>query len=254
MRLPPCHLHRAGARRGLVVAALGVMALAAIIVARQSGEYRRGSSNEVELLRTLDPFSQELSAIHPSPKIMEQNSKAHKLLATASDEIEDGDPIKKLLDKSAAIDARLAKQEAAEKKMAEKVVYSQKWVDDLKAKNAKLHMVMGWPQAGGPMPTEDATEYPASLYGDVAYGSDDDDVRDETSDSEGGVDASAIAAVGKAIASAYAQQHAKIIARPVVDEQGALDRGDMDNGYDSAAVKAAAQVLSHLTWYTRFRL
>ena len=224
------------------MAALGVMALAAIIVARQSGEYRRGSSNEVELLRTLDPFSQELSAIHPQ-KIMEQKSKAHKLLATASNEIEDGDPIKKLLDKSAAIDARLAKQEAAEKKMAEKVVYSQKWVDDLKAKNAKLHMVMGWPQAGGPMPTEDATEYPASLYGDVAYGSDDDDVRDDTSDSEGGVDASAIAAVGKAIASAYAQQHAKITARPAVDEQGALDRGDMDNGYDAAAVKAAAQVL-----------
>lgn len=215
------------------------MALAAIIVARQSGEYRRGSSNEVELLRTLDPFSQELSAIHPSPKKIKQNSKAHKLTGR----IEDGDPIKKLLDKSAAIDARLAKQEAAEKKMAEKVVYSQKWVDDLKAKNAKLHMVMGWPQAGGPMPTEDATEYPASLYGDVAYGSDDDDVRDDTSDSEGGVDASAIAAVGKAIASAYAQQHAKITARPVVDEQGALDRGDMDNGYDAAAVKAAAQVL-----------
>ena len=149
------------ARRGLVTASLGMLALAAIIVARQSVGYRRGSSNEVALEQSGgDPFLQELSALAPHAtaaverKVAAQRSKAVQLLARARQEMSSRGPeINKLLRHSKALDARLAQQQAAEERMGRDVEAAQKRVDELKAKNAKLHMTTGWPQRGGAMPT-----------------------------------------------------------------------------------------------------
>ena len=60
------------------------MALAAIIVTRQSVDYRRGSSNKVALAQ--DPFAQELAAVTPVAARREQ---AEQLLAKARREMKE---------------------------------------------------------------------------------------------------------------------------------------------------------------------
>ena len=224
--------HRARARQALVVTALGVMALAAIIVSRQAVGYRRGSSNEVSLAQ--DPFVQELSALHTAPKSQQQlaaqRSKAEQLLAKARNEMKSRGPeIEKLLKHSAELDARLASQEKAEQRMADAVKAAQSKVDDLKSKSqdARLHMTIGWPQKGGAMPTT----YPAF-----------DGASSLQSSEDSGFDAAAIAAAGKAIAEAFAKQHPPT-PRTVSDddeEGGVLSSEDLDNGVDGAAIRAAA--------------
>jgi carbonic anhydrase len=121
-----------GARARLVATTLGVMALAAIIVSRQSEGDWRGSSDKVTLAQ--DPYAEargEMKARGPA--------------------------INKLLEHSVELETRLANQEKAERQMADAVQAAQRKVDALKAKDAKLHMVIGWPQRGGAMPTT----YPA---------------------------------------------------------------------------------------------
>jgi hypothetical protein len=121
-----------GARARVVATTLGLVAMAAIIVSRQSEGGWRGSSDKVTLAQ--DPYAEargEMKARGPA--------------------------INKLLEHSVELETRLANQEKAERKMADAVQAAQRKVDALKAKDAKLHMVIGWPQRGGAMPTT----YPA---------------------------------------------------------------------------------------------
>jgi hypothetical protein len=115
-----------------VATTLGVMALAAIIVSRQSEGDWRGSSDKVTLAQ--DRYAEARG---------EMNAR--------------GPAINKLLEHSVELETRLANQEKAERQMADAVQAAQRKVDALKAKDAKLHMVIGWPQRGGAMPTT----YPA---------------------------------------------------------------------------------------------
>ena len=220
---------RARARQALVATTLGVLALAAIIVARQSVGYRRGSSTDVVLDQASDPFMQELSAMHATPKVQEQvmaqRSKAEQLLVKARTEMKERGPeIDALLKHSDALRVRLAEQEAAEKKMGDRVAYAQKNVDELKAKDAELHMT---------------TKYPS--FDEASSLSDTD------ADMDTGFDAAAIAAAGKAIAKAYAEQQGQTAGAAAFtedDEGGPLVSRDMDNGVDAAAVKAAARAIA----------
>jgi len=200
------------------------MALAAIIVTRQSVDYRRGSSNKVALAQ--DPFAQELAAVTPVAARREQ---AEQLLAKARREMKARGPaINKLLEHSVELETRLAAQEKAEKQMADAVQVAQRKVDALKAKDAKLHMTIGWPQQGGAMPTT----YPAF---------------DGASSLSDGADAASIQAAGKAIAAQYAAQHAPLAAavEETDDEEGGpLRAGDLDNGVDAAAIRAAAAAIA----------
>ena len=120
------------ARARWVATTLGVMALAAIIVSRQSEGDWRGSSDKVTLAQ--DRYAEARG---------EMNAR--------------GPAINKLLEHSVELETRLANQEKAERQMADAVQAAQRKVDALKAKDAKLHMVIGWPQRGGAMPTT----YPA---------------------------------------------------------------------------------------------
>jgi interferon gamma-inducible protein 30 len=224
------------ARRGLVTASLGMLALAAIIVARESVGYRRGSSNEVALEQQAggDPFLQELSALAPHAtaaverKVAAQRSNAEQLLARARQEMKSRGPeIDKLLRHSEALDARLAQQQAAEQRMGKDVEAAQKRVDDLKRKDAKLHMTIGWPQRGGAMPTT----YPSF-----------DEAPSLQVEEDTGVDAAAIKAAAEAIAKAYAaQQQQEKPAAPEDMEGGPLRVEDFDAGVDAAGVQAAAK-------------
>ncbi len=204
------------------------MALAAIIVARQSVDYRRGSSNKVALAQ--DPFAQELAAVAPDAGAA-RRAQAEQLLAKARREMQERGPaINKLLEHSVELETRLAAQEKAEKQMADAVQVAQHKVDALKAKDAKLHMTIGWPQAGGAMPTT----YPAF------------DGASSLADGDG-VDAASIQAAGKAIAAQYAAQNAPLAAAAAeMDDEdgGPLRAGDLDNGVDAAAIRAAAAAIA----------
>jgi len=221
-------------RRVLVTASLGMLALAAIIVARQSVGYRRGSANEVALAQSADPFTEELSALAPRAtaaverKVAAQRSRAEQLLARARQEMASRGPeINKLLQHSKALDARLAQQQAAEVRMGFDVAAAQKRVDELKAKDAKLHMTIGWPQRGGAMPTT----YPTF-----------DEAPSLQAEEDTGVDAAAIKAAAEAIAKAYAQQAQPAAAED--EEGGPLRTEDFDAGVDASGIQAAAQKIA----------
>ena len=211
LRVPcsPCAflVRRARARQVLVAATLSVLGLAAVIVARQSVGYRRGSSHNVVLEQTRDPFMQELSAMHASKQvrsqIMAQRSKAEALLVKARSEMKTRGPeINKLLEHSEELDFRLAEQEAAEKQMATAVEAARQKVARLKAIDEKMHMTIGWPQNGGAMPTA----YPSFDKAPSLFDADSEAGPLRTSDTDNGVDAAAIQAAAKAIAEAYAEQ------------------------------------------------
>ena len=211
---PPFPPRSARARQALVATTLGVMALAAIIVSRQSEGYRRGSSNKVELAQ--DPYAQELAALHVSaPRGAQQPSaKAEERLLASKARSEltaRGPAINKLLEHSVELETRLANQEKAERQMAYAVQAAQRKVDRLKANEAKLNLVIGDTEADG--------------------------------DAEAEGDDASIQAAGRAIASAYAEKH---IARDSADDDGSrpLDASDMDNGMDAAAIKAAAAAIA----------
>jgi len=235
----------ARARQVLVAATLSVMALAAVIVARQSVGYRRGSSNNVVLEQTRDPFMQELSALHASKqvqnKIMKQRSKAEQLLVKARSEMKaHGPEIDRLLEHSEELDSRLAEQESAEKQMASAVEAAKHKVARLKASDDRLHKTIGWPQKGGATAAYPSFGKASSLSGD--FDSEAGPLR--MSDMDNGVDAAAIKAAGKAIAEAYSEQQGKPAAGIEVGGAGPLRMSDMDNGVDAAAIKAAAKAMA----------
>jgi uncharacterized coiled-coil protein SlyX len=193
------------------------MALAAIIVSRQSEGYRRGSSNKVELAQ--DPYAQELAALHASAPRGAQQPSAHaeeRLMASKarSELTARGPAINKLLEHSVELETRLASQEKAERQMAYAVQAAQRKVDRLKANEAKLNMVIGDAETDG--------------------------------DAEAESDDASIQAAGLAIASAYAEKHIAHVSADQDDDDGSkpLVASDMDNGMDAAAIKAAAAAIA----------
>lgn len=204
-------------RRTATAALLGAMALAAVIVSQQSVGYRRrGSTDEVALAQE-DAFSQELAMLSTKltpQQVRAQRAKAEQLLAKARGEMKQRGPeITALLKHSQELDARLAAQQAAEKKMQAKVNYAQSEVDRLmKARAVGLQE------------------------------------QDSAGDS-GAADASQAQEAGKAIAQAYKTQHPDSgtpASAPLAadDDGGPMSAEDMDNGVDAAAVRAAAAAIA----------